>query len=103
TTSGESSRHALRAVRFRPRHAERACYFPTARKACLLLSLAGFRLGSAEVAEDGGGAVGVLDAVERDVADELRADDGHAQRLHVQTSQGPLLCQAVGQAGSVVA
>src|SRR5436309_2170150 len=59
--------------------------------------------GGPQVGEDGGGLVGVGDAVEGGVADETVAHHRHGQRLEADLGLGPLLRQAEGQAGLVVA
>lgn len=71
------------------------------------LRLRGMRLArsrrGAEVGENLGGSVGVVDRVERGIADELVAQHRHGQSLQADAGNRPLLGEMVRQAREVVA
>src|SRR5438445_752117 len=58
--------------------------------------------GGGKVGEDLGGAIGVVDGIERGIAYEFFTDDGHGQALQANTCEGPLLGQLMCQAGFVI-
>ena len=53
----------------------------------------------AEIAENRGGAIGILDGVEGNVADKAAGQDRHHQALQTEAGHRPLLGHAVRQAG----
>lgn len=57
----------------------------------------------AQIRENLRGAVGVVDGIEGGVADEFPFDDGHGKALEIDAREFPLLREAMGETGFVVA